>query len=720
VLNSDDKSLARKYQTMSSGEMERLVAEVGAIPRWSEYSEAFLRGLLDQCIERSFVAGECLAVKGSEQGAGFLLIEGTIKTGGNTNTFPGDLLGEISLIEGRKWREDLRADGPVRALEMTLPALRDLWRNYGLEMNSIPEFACLCAQQARLYEVLRNGSLGDYLDEAAVHGLASVMTLRNVMGGTEIFKAGEPSDCLLIVISGRLGISVRNSDGVVKLISEQGPGNSVGELGLILNQCRKADVCSLRDSTVAMLDRGQYEALLTSFPVPIAGAFFRVIYQHLHGDGVVRRSTGATIALIPINSPEVAARTALGLKEALSKIGKVMHITPSEGHALLDELERGSDFLLYEAPIGLDAWTLRVGRQADQVVFVAEIERDTEVTAVEQSFSSNENLPFQRRSLLLVGPTRSKDTSRLELWRSKREALQFHRIVGEEVRDFDRLTRTLTDRRVGLVLGGGGARGFAHLGVLRALELAGIPVDWVGGNSVGALIGAQYVMGVSFETILDQTTRFVSAGEMLTLPLVSVFRGNRFQRGLRRIFGDVSIESLPVPFFCVSSNLSEACLRVHETGPLWRAVAASNSPPGLLPPIPEEGRLLVDGAVLNNLPVDVMRERIGGGTLIAVDVNLRDDMKVSSSMDRLSGWDALKAKFGRGKGEAIPGIAEILTRAGILGGLAQQRDMKKVVDYYLQPPVSQFRLMAYNRAEELAEVGFDYAVREIETWTKTL
>lgn len=713
---------------MSSEELERLVAETRALPRWREFSEDFLRFLLAQCSERRIDAGEYLVKQGDKLASVFLLVAGTIKKDSDALAFQGDLLGEISLTEGGKWQSDLRADGPVRALEMKLPALREAWKDFEHEMKSIPEFAVLCAQQVRLYDALRNGSLGSYLDEPAVHGWARVMTFRNVMGGTEIFTAGEPSDSLLIVISGRLGVSVRDADGSVRLISEQVPGNSVGEIGLILNQDRKADVCSLRDSTVAMLDRGQYELLLSSHPVPIAGAFFRMIYQHLHSDGVTQRSTRGTIALVPLNSPDVAARTASGLRKALTKLGTVTHITPSDGYALhqshrdddsliahLDELERRSDFLLYEAPAELNDWTLRVGRQADQILFVADIEGDSAATAVEESFSSSENLPFQRRSLLLAGPTCSRDTSLLELWRANREHLPSYRMAGEEGGDFDRLARTLTDRRVGLVLGGGGARGFAHLGVLRALEEAKIPVDWIGGNSIGALIGAQYAQGVPIDRILSQTRRFVSAGEMLTLPLISVFGGHRFRRGLSRIFGDVSIESLTVPFFCVSSNLSEACLKVHETGMLWRAVAASNSPPGLLPPIPDQGRLLVDGAVLDNVPADIMRERIGGGTLIAVDVNFREDMKVPANVTNLSAWGALKAKFGRGSREAIPSIAEILTRAGILGGLAQQRDMRNLVDHYLQPPVSQFRLMAYHRAEEIAETGYHYAIREIES-----
>jgi predicted acylesterase/phospholipase RssA/CRP-like cAMP-binding protein len=715
---------------MSSEELERLVTEVAALPRWGGFSGDFLRAILADYTTHTFGPGDRLSAESAEEPSMFLIVEGSISQGGDQPASPGDLLGEGSLTEGREWKAALKADAPVRALGVRLRDLRQVWWDFGEEMKSLPELALVCSQQSRLCEALRTGALGSYLDEPSIRGLAGTMTFRNVMGGTKIFLAGEPSDSLLVVISGRLGVSEREAGGSVRLIAELGYGSSVGELGLILNQKRQADVSSLRDSTVATLDRGQYERLLTAHPVPIAGAFFRMIYQHLREDGAVRRSTKGTIAVVPLGSQEVATRTTLGLKTALSKLGVVTHISPADAQAWqelhqnddslighLDDLERRSDFLLYEATDRPDTWTMRAGRQADQVMFVADADGPTAETAVEQTFGGFEDLSFQRRSLLLEGGANSGDPNLLERWRVNRESLPLHHISGAGEEDYDRLARRLTDRRIGLVLGGGGARGFAHLGVLRALEESEIPVDWVGGNSVGALIGAQHAMGIPFDTILKDTIRFVSAGEWPTLPIVSVLGGQRFLRGLQRIFGDVTIESLPVPFYCVSSNLSEACLKIHETGPLWHAIAASNSPPGLLPPIPDHGSLLVDGAVLDNVPADVMRERIGGsGTLIAVDVNLREEMKVPTDVTQLSAWSALRSRFGRKEERPLPGIAEILTRAGILGGLAQQQKMRSMVDHYLQPPVSQFNLMAYSRAKEIAECGYQYTLREIESW----
>lgn len=715
---------------MSPAEPEQWFEELRALPGCSALSEEFLRVVLARCSMRIVEAGERCSSELCEEPSLFWVLQGELEPQGDASVSTGNLLGEASLTEEWKWSGMLTAKTRVRLLVVPLRMLREIWWDFPDEMQSLPELGLLCSQQKRLCEALRNGTLGHYLDEPAIRGLASTMKFRNVMGGTKMFSAGEAADSLLIVISGRLGVSVREANGASKMVADLGHGSSVGELGLILNQNRQADVSSLRDSTVAILDRRQYERLLSSHPVPIAGAFFRMIYEHLRGGGAVRSSTKGTIAIVPLGATEAAARTTRGLQAALSKLGSVTHITPAEADALreshrhtdsliahLDDLERQSDFLLYETTNRPDSWTLRAGRQADQVLFVAEADGDSAETDVERALGGVDELSFQRRSLLLVGSDAAGDTNALERWKLHRESLPVRRISGGEEQDYDRLARTLTDRRVGLVLGGGGARGFAHVGVLRALQEAGIPVDWIGGNSVGALIGAQYAMGATFDEILAATSRFVTSGEWPTLPMVSVFGGRKFQRGLQRIFGEVSIESLAVPFYCVSSNLSAACLNVHETGPLWRAIAASNSPPGLLPPIPDSGNLLVDGAVLDNVPADVMRERIGsGGTLIAVDVNLREEMKVSTDVTELSAWGALRSRFRRGQDQALPGIAEILTRAGILGGLAQQKNTRSHVDHYLQPPVSRFRLMAYNRAQEIAECGYRYALGEIESW----
>jgi NTE family protein/lysophospholipid hydrolase len=276
------------------------------------------------------------------------------------------------------------------------------------------------------------------------------------------------------------------------------------------------------------------------------------------------------------------------------------------------------------------------------------------------------------------------------------------------------------------VLAGGGARGFAHLGVLRALEQSGIAVDLIGGNSMGALLGAQYACGLPLDEIREQTMRFARGGERPTVPVISLVSGKRVQRDLQRMFGERSVDALWRPFFAAACNLSRACTTVQDSGPLWRAVLASNSPVGLFPPVLHNGDLLVDGAILQNVPVEAMRMRLGtrlekrrgNGTIIAVDVDVQDHMGVDPGLARLSAWSKLRAYFTPGA-PALPGIGDILYRAGHIGGLNQRGRTIAQSDLYMEPPVGMFALMAYRQAAEIAEVGYRHAMKEIEQWERT-
>jgi NTE family protein/lysophospholipid hydrolase len=243
---------------------------------------------------------------------------------------------------------------------------------------------------------------------------------------------------------------------------------------------------------------------------------------------------------------------------------------------------------------------------------------------------------------------------------------------------------------------------------------------------MGALIGAQYACGVPIDEIRERTQRFALGGERPTLPLISLLSGKRLERDLRRMFGETRIEQLWRPFFAAACNLSQVCTTVQDSGLLWRAVLASNSPAGLLPPVIYNGDLLVDGAILDNVPVSAMRGRLGtplerrrgNGRVIAVDVDVRENLCVHPETTRLSVWRTLKGYL-RASGEVSPSIAAILYRAGHIGGMHERARTMAMADYCLEPPVSAYPLMAYRRADEIAEAGYRYAMEEIAGWDQT-
>ena len=601
--------------------------------------------------------------------------------------------------------------------------------------------------QARVVQVLRDNRVFGALDEAVLADLAGVLEPQDVRGGTTVLQEGAVADSMFFVITGRLRASRRNPDGSVLLYNEIRTGESVGETGMILRQLRTTDITAVRDSTLAVLERRHFEALLVRHPLAFNQVFSQSIFDHLRRTNrQADRHQAQAFVVVPLHADAGSGEVARGLAEAFARLGRVHHITPSAERAQglhilegkngkageedkdggtdrFDVLEDAFDFLVYEADITPSSWTRRAFRQADQVIFVANAGASHARGALEQWLCDEPGFGMKRQHLVVLYPAPAVAPDVTGVWRTGRQIERVYPTRSHCAADYARLARFLTGRAVGVVLGGGGARGFAHLGVLRAMQEANIPVDLVGGNSMGALIGAQFACGLPLQQIRDQTLAFARGGEWPTLPLVSIVSGGRVKRDLRAMFGDTQVDGLWTGYFAAACNLTKGGTTVQETGPLWRAVLASNSPAGLFPPVLVDGNLLVDGAILDNVPVDAMRMRLGvplekrrgNGTIVAVDVDVQVEMGVDPALERLSVRSTLKGMVSR-KPRATPSITEILYRAGHIGGLHQRAATIAQADHYLEPPVARFSLMAYGRVDEIIEVGYRHAMETIEQW----
>jgi len=576
--------------------------------------------------------------------------------------------------------------------------------------------------------VLRASRGFGVLDDAVLNDLASALVFRDVAGGTQVYKEGENSDSMLFCVSGGMRVS-RGAGADLNLYNEVRPGQSVGEVGLILQQPRTADVTAIRDSTVAYLSRASYEELLTKHPLALNQVFVKTVYNFMRHTPVAHQQYAQSFAVVPLHDGAESAEVAHQLATAFASMGGAHHLRPPENgsnhigrHA--DELEGEYEYLVYEAQASPSEWTRRAFRQADQVIFVASAGSTQAMGEIEERLTREPGFHLKRKHLVLVHKDGARVPVDIGLWRDVREFERTYPVREGRPADFSRLARFLTGTAVGVVLGGGGARGFAHLGVLRALEENGIPVDLVGGNSMGALIGAQFACGVPLEEIRERTQAFAGGGERLTLPVISIVSGRRVERDLKRMFGDTTMDDLWTPFFAAACNLSKGVTSVQDRGPLWRAVLASNSPAGLFPPVLDRGDLLVDGAILENVPVEAMRVRLGtplekrrgNGTIIAIDVDVREGPGADPDLSRLSVWNAVKGYFNSGA-NPTPSIASILYSAGHIGGAAQRGRTIAQADHYLEPPVAEFSLMGYSRSREIAEVGYRYAIEKIEKWT---
>jgi NTE family protein/lysophospholipid hydrolase len=591
----------------------------------------------------------------------------------------------------------------------------------------------------RILQMLRTSGMFGQLSDPVLKEMAGFVELQYVRGGSLVLREGDISDSMLFVVSGGLRVSRQDPNGGMRLYNEIRPGESVGETGMILQQPRTADITAIRDSTLAVLRRENFETLLTLQPLAINRVFIQAIYNQMrHTFQTVERRHAQSIVVIPLHLGAAAKEVATGLTKAFSRIGRAHHLPPppegdfdtefsDEGHRIAQhgELENQFEFLVYEADEVASTWSRYAFRQADQALFVAGATASETISKMERHLAQEPGFSVKRKHLALFHPPNANRAADILRWQTGRDFERIYPLRSGNPSDYERLTRFLTGTATGVVLGGGGARGFAHLGVLRALEECDIAIDLVGGNSMGALIGAQYACGIPLDQILERTRQFAQGGERLTLPVISLVSGRRIERDLQRMFGEITIESLWRPFFAAACNLTKGCTTVQDSGPLWRAVMASNSPAGLLPPVLQHGELLVDGAILENVPVEAMRMRLGtplekrrgNGTIIAIDVDVQEELKADPALSRLSVWSTLRGYFAGGA-KCSPGIGDILYRAGHMGGLSQRPRTIALADHYLEPPVANFTLMGYRRAADIAEVGYRYAMKEIEKWDR--
>jgi predicted acylesterase/phospholipase RssA len=340
------------------------------------------------------------------------------------------------------------------------------------------------------------------------------------------------------------------------------------------------------------------------------------------------------------------------------------------------------------------------------------------LTPIERALFGTQAKPMlAEKELILLRPDRNAAPTGTADWLAPRNVQRHSNVAVGDERDFNRLARLLSGNAVTLVLSGGGARGFAQIGVIRAIREAGVPIDAVGGTSVGAIIGALVALGWDDERILRSCKRAFVDDKPLddyTIPLFALLRGDKLGRTLRNYMGDADIVDLWLPYFCMSTNISLARAEAHHTGSLWRATQASATLPGILPPAIRMGDLHVDGGVLDNFPVGVMKRRIGGNT-IAVSVSFNRPFRVAVESFPTP-LQYLRARFGgAGEHRDLPTLSSLLIQTTGLDSLKGEAELQEG-DLYLRPPIQDFDMLDWKSIYRLVDIGYEYARAQLPQW----
>lgn len=565
----------------------------------------------------------------------------------------------------------------------------------------------------------------------ALRRLGALAELHDLHSGQCLYAEGEQPSHFHVVLSGRLRVTSRG--GLLGYVSRLEP---VGEMGVITGEPRTASVHAIRDSLVLRIPGAAFRDLLIE-NAPALMALTRLMLARLRQYQGQRRAAATesqgSFAVVPASANVPAAVLAEALARQLSGWPRVRLITAAHVYAALgpgaaqtpladtaadrqlrswlNRLEGRHRYVIYAADDSGTTWARRCLRQADRILVLAEAQLPPADNDILRELREQRLLaPIE---LVLLRPAGDPAPHTLA-WREQSGARAHYFVHPWDEPDLAALARQVTGRGIGLVLGGGGARGFAHIGLVRALEQLEIPVDVAGGTSMGAFISG--LMACGFDSVeIAQITRETFVRHNLlndyVVPKFSLIRARKFLARLVEIFGERRIEELRRSYYCISTNLTTGAPVVHDRGRLAYWVGTSMAVPGIVPPVAFEGELLCDGGVVNNLPTDVMQS-LERGSIIACNVSTEGDIRVPGAG---IGEPDPHALF-QWKGAApAPRLAEILFRTATLtSDTAKQRESAGRADIYLRMPVQDVRMFDWHRLDELIERGYQHALKELE------
>ncbi len=543
-------------------------------------------------------------------------------------------------------------------------------------------------EMRRAIDCLRDCADLAEVDSATLEALAAGAVHFSLPAGSLLFESGSTPDGVYLVASGRLGVKTL---GISRLTAEIERSELVGETGWLLKEQRSATVFALRDSELLLLPNSVLDAVAaqsTDFSLALARLCARRLRRSNRQD--LEQKRGRIFAIVP-NSIEVdVANLATRLVAEFTRAGRTELVWDARASthtaSWFNAMEELNDYVVYVADPSASGWTRQCCRQADVILLAAPAGANPKPWPGGIAEAAARGA---RVELALLHDERI-ETGAATRWLQNSPVALHHHLV--DAADLGRLARLLTRRGVGLVLSGGGARGFAHLGVIRALREARVPIDFVGGSSIGSIIAAGVAVGWSDDEMRMRYRRsFVDTNPVndYTFPFVALTRGRKVSRLLQREYGDVLIEDLRRPFFCISANLTTGRALEHRDGRLADALRASVAIPGVMPPSYRGQDVLVDGAAINNLPVDIMQNH-APGLVIGSDVGAD-----RFALDR--------------RGKRSINIFQILMHSGMINSAASAAVQRELADVLLKPPLGNVDLLNWRAFDRAIQAGYDYA-----------
>jgi lysophospholipid hydrolase len=647
---------------------------------------------------------------------------------------PGDVVGEIAALTGGPRTATVIADGPVTVA--TIPVA-----DFTAVIEAAPELSQRLTELA--HQRLRQGQLVDHLHRLlpslsadGIAELAAVVEWATVPAGATLFREGDPADAAYVVLSGNFRAERHRPDGGTDLVGEIARGELLGEQALLEGGQRTASVIAAQDADLARLPQAAFETVMQRHP-QVMLAVARTAIARARRPAPVPAGIETVLTLVAAHDTVDLDAVAGSLLTTMAGHRRIVRLTRDRVAATwgrddladaddaspgglrlvrwLEELEGQHEMVVLQADRTTTPWTRRAVRRAEHLIVVADATADPTPSDLEQWLDEPGVVPHRpRRSLVLLHPADVEFPSGTAAWLDPRQVDQHHHVRAGHDRDLPRVARHLAGAAVGLALSGGGARGYGHLGAVQALRETEVPIDLVGGTSMGCAIGA--VLALDHPTQEDFVAAVAEAFRDpldFTLPVAGLITGKAIAAAAERLGPGRDVEDLPIPFFGMTTDLTNSRATAHRRGSLRRLVRASVAIPGVIPPVVIDEALHVDGGVLDNLPTQAVRDRVRTGTVLAIDAAPPSGPSAPEDFGtHVSGWRQVFDKLVPGRRPIkVPGMATTVMRS-LLAAATREREQvleDGVADLYLHLGRLPCGLLEFDAIDRVVEASYEVA-----------
>ncbi len=585
-------------------------------------------------------------------------------------------------------------------------------------------------------EILKTCRVFSLLNDDVRKTLLPSITKVSLNQNEILFYQGDTANAVYIVAQGKLGAELTSITGETKIIGQINPGETVGEVGALTQEPRSITIKALKETTLLKIPASVFSALCHQFPALMLATVQPIITRSNNLIQMLsKESDSKNIILIPAHDDinlTVLAEKLIQLAERHNKLlvfsdyqaefanKQEAATVTKESIKQLARTKKSALRHLYilqshDTPLARIAF-----KKVDRLFIVGDGNSKTapriDAHILDQIKSHRLYLQSEPE-LVLLYPEKTKAPINTAAWLSLMQFGMHHHIRMDQSKDFQRLMRFIRGKAVGVVLSGGGTRGWAHLGAIKALRDSKVPIDIIGGTSVGALVAACYASSQSYTETLEKFSNIATRSEHsiswknLTWPTVSLFNAKNFTQSQEEVFQQLQIEDLWLSYFCISTNLSTSNEEILRSGTLWEKTRASSALPGIIPPMVLNGDIHMDGGLLNNLPVDVMRQFVGvRGKVIAIDLNsFAPNHKKYIFPPILTFIDLLKTKFKWGQTQyKFPRFIDTFFRGLFVGSFLKSKQNGTAANIYVCLQLNKFKLLASNKeqAAQLIEIGY--------------